>query len=48
MIFGYLVVNNPVEYIGNFDNLIRIAMILSLALPLMVGIKKEKNKEGEK
>lgn len=48
VIFGYIVVNNPVEYIGNFDNPIRIAMILSLALPLIVGIKKEENKEGEK
>lgn len=48
VIFGYIVVNNPVEYIGNFDNPIRIAMILFLALPLIVGIKKEENKEGEK
>ena len=46
--FGYLVVNNPVEYIGTFDNLIRITMILSLAFPFMVGILKKENKKGEK
>lgn len=41
--FGVLVVNNPVEYIGVFDNLFRFVMISPFVIPIVLNGAKDKN-----